>query len=129
MYQEPFSKTDDYLKMNYFIIGMKLADTYKYTDPCVNNIVGSLDSEAYFANHMYDHQKLMETGERTTYFQPYLNYTGAIAGPYSDSLPNCYSFLYSVYDYEGNRFKTFGSSWGNFFLAFLFNQMGNALAF
>ena len=55
VYQEPFSKTEDYLKMNYFIIGAKLADTYKYTDPCVNNIVGSLDSEAYFANHMYDH--------------------------------------------------------------------------
>ena len=88
MYKEPFSKTEDYLKMNYFIIGMKLADTYKYTDPCLNNIVGAADSSAYFENHMYDHEKLMETGERSTYFQPYLNYTGAIAGPYADSLPN-----------------------------------------
>jgi hypothetical protein len=129
VYKEPFSKTEDYLKMNYFIIGMKLADTYKFTDPCLNNVVGAADSSAYFENHMYDHEKLMETGERSTYFQPYLNYTGSIAGPYADSLPNCYNFAYSVYDYESNRFKTFGSSWGNFFLAFLFNQMGNALAF
>lgn len=68
IYKEPFSKTEDYLKMNYFIIGMKLADTYKFTDPCVNNIVGAADSDAYFENHMTDHMKLMETGERSTYF-------------------------------------------------------------
>ena len=68
VYKEPFSKTEDYLKMNYFIIGMKLADTYKYTDPCLNNVVGAADSSAYFENHMYDHEKLMETGERSTYF-------------------------------------------------------------
>jgi len=129
VYREPFSKTDDYLKLNYFIIGAKLADTYKFTDDCLNNIVGAADSDAYFENHMVDHRKLMETGERLTYFDPYLNYTGAIAGPYADSLPTCHNFLFSIYDYESARFKTFGSSWGNFFLAFLFNQMGNALAF
>lgn len=115
--------------MNYFILGLKLADTYRYTDVCLNNIVGAADSQAYFTNHMTDHKKKMETGELKTYFDPYLNITGAIAGPYADSLPTCYNFMLSVYDYEAARFKTFGSSWGNFFLAFLFNQMGNALAF
>lgn len=129
VYEEPFSRTDDYLKMNYFLIGMKLADTYKSTDDCFNNAVGAADSSAYFNNYMFDHEKFMENGTHTTYFLPYLNITGAIAGPYADSLPTCYNFTYSIYAYESDRFKTFGSSWGNFFLAFLFNQMGNALNF
>ena len=39
---------------------------------------------------------------------------------------SCYNFLYSVYSVEQARFLTFGNNWGNFFLAFLFNQMANA---
>lgn len=71
----------------------------------------------------------MENNEYDTLFLPYLNVTGAIFGPIADSLPSCYSFTYAVYEYELARFMTFESSWGNFFLAFLFNQMGNALNF
>ena len=64
-----------------------------------------------------------------TMWLPYLNATGAIFGPVADSLPSCYDFGSAVYTAESARFTTFGSSWGNFFLAFLFNQMGNALNF
>ena len=71
----------------------------------------------------------MVDGLETTYFKPYLNYTGVIGGPIADALPNCYNFFYSVYTIEDARFQTFNSNYGNFFLAFLFNQMGNALNF
>ena len=47
----------------------------------------------------------------------------------SEALPKCYDFADSIIEIETERFKTFESSWGNFFLAFLFNQMGNALTF
>lgn len=64
-----------------------------------------------------------------TYFEPYLNVTQVIAGPIADSLPNCYAFLYSIYSIEDTRFESFNKNWGDFFLAFLFNQMGHALTF
>lgn len=50
--EEPYSATEDYLKLNAFIIGLKLATTYEYSDACVNNIVGGLDGEAYYANNI-----------------------------------------------------------------------------
>ena len=37
--------------------------------------------------------------------------------------------LSSFYPYSFNDSGEFNSNWGNFFLAFLFNQMGNALNF
>lgn len=115
--------------MNYFLIGSKWADTYKNTDNCFNDAVGAADSSAYFNNFMFDFDKALANGTYSTYFLPYLNFTGAIAGPYADSLPNCYNFMYSIYTVESARYVTFDKSWGNFFLAFLFNQMGNALNF
>lgn len=72
---------------------------------------------------------MVANGTRSGFFQPYLNVSGIFAGPVSASLPTCYSFVYSFYLVESTRFTTFGSNWGNFFLAFLFNQMGNALVF
>ena len=128
--KEPFSTTENYLKFNSFIIGMKLTDTYgDNTDYCINDVVLAVDSRAYFDNNITVHRKEMESKLHDTLFLPYLNATGAVFGPVADSLPSCYSFVYDVYEYENARFMTFESSWGNFFLAFLFNQMGNALNF
>lgn len=59
VYETPFRLTEEYLKLNYFVLGLKLADTYKFTDACLNNLVGAADSQAYFANHMTDHASLM----------------------------------------------------------------------
>lgn len=42
---------------------------------------------------------------------------------------DCYKFGKSVVEKEQARWLAFDSNWGNFFLAFLFNQMGNALNF
>jgi hypothetical protein len=63
------------------------------------------------------------------WFHLYLNATGIAAGSMSDILPECYQFYKSARDYEADRWARFERSWGNFFLAFLFNQMGNALNF
>lgn len=109
---------------------MKLTDTYgENTDLCINDLVHAVDTRAYFNNNITLHRKEMESKLHDTLFLPYLNFTGAIFGPIADSLPSCYAFVYDVYEYENSRFMTFESSWGNFFLAFLFNQMGNALNF
>ena len=75
------------------------------------------------------HDDLMKQGLKSSYFEPYLNASGIVYGPIADALPNCYKFTYALYTVENDRFLTFNSNWGNFFLAFLFNQMGNALNF
>lgn len=71
----------------------------------------------------------MQNGTKLSFFEPYLNVTGTISGPIADSLPSCYNFLYSIYSVEDTRFQSFNQNWGDFFLAFLFNQMGHALTF
>jgi hypothetical protein len=128
--EEAFSTTENFLKMNSFIIGMKLTDTYGVnTDLCINDCIDAVDSRAYYTNNRTLHDKEMEEGVHETLFLPYLNATGAVFGPVADALPSCYDFTYDVYTYENSRFMAFNSNWGNFFLAFLFNQMGNALNF
>lgn len=107
--------------MNSFLVGLKLADTYEYTDSCINDVVLAIDSQAYFINNSTQHAELMVNGTESSYFLPYLNVTGAIYGPVSEALPNCWKFINSVSDVELARFRTFNSNWGNFFLAFLFN--------
>jgi hypothetical protein len=124
-----FSQSDDYLKVTSFIVGFKLADTYKYTDECINDIVSVIDDTTYFGNNVTLHEKAVEKGEKSTPFEPFLNMTGIIGGPVADALPTCFLFATDFYKVEQSRFLTFNSNWGNFFLAFLFNQMGNALNF
>lgn len=52
-----------------------------------------------------------------------------MAGNFSKIIPDCYRFGKSIYTYENTRWFAFNSNWGNFFLSFLFNLMGNALNF
>lgn len=129
MAETPFSQSDNYLKFNSFVVGGKFADNYEYTDECLNDVVRGIDSQAYFNNNMTLHDDLMKQGLKSSYFEPYLNASGIVYGPIADALPNCYKFTYALYTVENDRFLTFNSNWGNFFLAFLFNQMGNALNF
>jgi len=57
-----------------------------------------------------------------------LNFTGALGGNFADSLPNCYQFYDSIKTTEKERYDSF-EGWGDIMIAFLFNQMGNALEF
>jgi len=71
----------------------------------------------------------VENGTHNNYWEPYLNITGMIGGPIASALPNCYKFYKDGAKVEVERFRQFNNNWGDFFLAFLFNQMGNALNF
>lgn len=62
------------------------------------------------------------------FIHPLLNFTGLIGSNFADSLPNCYQFADSVKTVETTRYDSY-SGWGDIAIAFLFNQMGNALAF
>ena len=64
-----------------------------------------------------------------TEFNVALNFTGMMGGNMSAIVPDCYKFGKSIVNKETARWIAFDSNWGNFFLAFLFNQMGNALNF
>ena len=109
---------------------MKLADTYgENTDLCINDVIDAVDSKAYFTNNITQHEREIVDGLHETLFLPYLNATGVVFGPVAGALPSCYDFTYDLFVFERERFMTFNSNWGNFFLAFLFNQMGNALNF
>jgi len=57
-----------------------------------------------------------------------LNFTGLIGSNFATSLPYCYQFYTSVKTTETERFNSY-SGWGDIMIAFLFNQMGNALEF
>lgn len=57
-----------------------------------------------------------------------MNLTGAIGGHFADAVPNCYQFGVDVRETESERFNSY-DGWGDIIIAFLFNQMGNALEF
>ena len=124
-----FSESERYNWFNAFVIGMKLADDYLYVDECLDAVISTVDKRAEYSNFMTYHNLAMEVGNETTYYKPYLFVTEVLAENVAPSLDNCYDFLKDFSDRESERFDTFGSSWGDFFLAFLFNQMGNALNF
>lgn len=115
--------------MNSFIVGLKLEDTYTSTDVCITDIVLAIDGTAWLNNNRTVHEKMLANNTKSSLFEPFLNATGLVYGPVADALPNCFAFYTSFVEVETARFLTFNSNWGNFFLAFLFNQMGNALNF
>lgn len=106
-------------------MGLQLDDFYDFSDTCLNAVVFMIDDFAYFSNN----RTLVPQTPEETWFHMYLNATGLVAGPMSDIMPECYQFYKSIIEREGDRWARFDRSWGNFFLAFLFNQMGNALNF
>ena len=70
--------------MNAFLIGAKLADTYSYTDECVNAFVGTVDDCYYFKNNM---TLVNQEGSGENAFHLFLNITGLIGGPLADIFP------------------------------------------
>lgn len=123
--REPFTSTDRYLYMDSFFIGLKLDDFYDFSDSCIDAWVFTANDRAYFSNN----KTLVADDPEEFWLHPLLNFTGAMAGPMSDITPECYQFYKSVRETEADRWERFDKSWSNYFLAFLFNQMGNALNF
>jgi hypothetical protein len=113
------------LYVDAFFIGLKLDDFYDFSDTCLDAWVFTFDDKAYFANN----RTLSSDSDTEYWFHPWLNLTGAVAGPLSDIPPQCYQLYKSVKATEVERWERFDKSWSNFALAFLFNQMGNALNF
>ena len=55
-----------------------------------------------------------------------MNFTKLLAMNFADSLPNCYLFSESVWNFENLRWTSFDGSAGMFIEAFLFNIMASA---
>jgi len=47
----PFTQTDKYLKLDAFLIGLKLDDWYTNSTNCINSAVYTFDDKDYFANN------------------------------------------------------------------------------
>ncbi len=114
---EPFTETDKYNYFDAFFMGLQLSDFYDYSDECLNSWVFMIDDFAYLSNN----RTLVPQDAEENWFHTYLNITGLVAGSMSDILPECYQFYKSVVEREEERWARFDRSWGNFFLAFLFN--------
>jgi hypothetical protein len=119
----PFTSTDTYLKLDSFLIGLKLDDFYDYSTDCLDSSIYTIDDKDYFANN-----RTLRVQEGENWVHPLLNFTGALGGNFADALPNCYQFWDSVKTNEKERYDSF-DGWGDIMIAFLFNQMGNALEF
>lgn len=119
----PFTQTDNYLKLDAFLIGLKLDDWYLNSTNCLNSIIYTIDDWDYLTNNR---TLYLESNE--TWLNPWLNFTGMVGGPVAASLPFCYQFQKSIVETEKERFESY-NGWGEIMIAFLFNQMGNALEF
>lgn len=123
--RDPFTQTDEYNFVDAFFGGLKLEDFYEYSDDCLNSFIFMVDDIYYFDNNV----TLVERNATEGGFHMYLNLTHLIGGKASEIPPYCYKFMNSVYQVEESRWEAFEKDWGEFFLAFLFNLMGNALNF
>ena len=127
--EEPFSLTDTYDYAFQFKVGAKLDNNYDYVEECFDAWVLLFDDIAYYKNNVTYSEQMFANDTLNTWWFTYLNLTGIIFHPISDIIVDCYRFGESVYEYESDRFVQFNNDWGEFFLSFLFNQMGNALQF
>ena len=127
--KEAFRFTDAYQYALQFKIGTQLDNNYDHVDECFDAWVELLDDAAYYQNNVTLTTLEIENGTEDNWYLVYLNVTGIIFGPVSDIVVECYQFIDSVVEYEVARFNEFNNDWGDFFLAFLFQQMGNALEF
>lgn len=98
---------------------MDLDSYFDHASDCIDSLVYTIDDGYYLSNNIT---------LKTNWSDPLLNLSAMISGNFSDAVLNCFEFGYSTYIYELATSKSFGN-FGNWALAFLFNQMGNALAF
>lgn len=115
----PFTQTSRYLNLDSFFIGLALDELYMWSDQCLDSVVYFVDDWAYL--------KINRTAQ-PDFIHPLLNFTGMLGGDFSKAIPYCYQFVDDIYSVESERFASY-SSFGEIMIAFLFNQMGNALEF
>jgi hypothetical protein len=101
------------------VLGLELQSFYQHATECIDAVVYFIDDWAYLANNFT---------YRDVWYGPIVNFTGIISGNLSDASSNCYDFGISVYTVTKTSWSQF-TSVSDFMLAFLFNLMGNALAF
>ena len=109
--KSPFSTSDGYNNLQAFLLGLDLEAYFTYSSDCVGSTVYFLDDTTYLSNNVSDSSGVLG---------PFLNFTGMLAGNFSDSIVNCFQFSYSVLDTSYTGLTSF-SGIGNYFLAFLFN--------
>lgn len=84
-------------------------------------LVYTLDDYAYFQNNLTDYS-------RAAWEAPIMNLTRAMGGNFSYVPTYCYTMVEEMRENIHAKFDGFDTL-GDFFLAFLFNMMGNALRF
>jgi hypothetical protein len=100
-------------------LGLKLETTVPASADCVDSVVYTLDDWAYLKNNITDH---------VAWEAPVLNFTRLVGGNFSYVPYNCWLMLLEIGDNAETRYESFDTM-GDFFLAFLFNLMGNSLKF
>lgn len=111
----PYTQTDNYLKLDAFLIGLKLDDWYTNSTNCLNALISTVDDKDYLSRN-----RTLNKKEGGDWKGPFLNFTGLIGGNFATSLPYCFQFQDSVTVVERERYNSF-NGWGDIMVAFLFN--------
>jgi hypothetical protein len=89
--------------MNAFLIGAKLADTYDFTDECVEAFIGTVDDVYYYQNNR---TQVNQEGSGENMFHQFLNITGLI-GTMGDIFPECWQWGKDIERVEAARWLEF----------------------
>ena len=106
--------------MSNFILGLKLETEIASSGDCIDNIVYTIDDTIYLLNNITD-------VTWRTFEAPVMNASKAIGGNFSFIPLNCYQAGNSFVTKTVTKFQSFDGVISDFFLAFLYNLMGNAL--
>jgi hypothetical protein len=120
-YRIPFTASPYYDYLDNFLLGYKLETRVTSSGDCIDNVVYTLDDYSYFQNNLTDYS-------RNAWEAPIMNFTRAIGSNFSYVPLNCYIMLKEMGDNVQTKYESF-ETLGDFFLAFLFNLMGNSLKF
>ncbi len=120
-YKLPFTVTPYYDYLDNFLLGYRLETRVTSSSDCIEVLVYSFDDYSYFQNNITDYT-------RSAWEAPIMNFTRAMGGNFSYVPINCYLMVNEMRDNVQTKFESFDTL-GDFFLAFLFNMMGNALRF
>lgn len=118
---EPFSGTPYYDFLDSFLLGLQLETFFDHAKGCINSLVYTLDDYVYFNRNI--------SSPNAQWYDPVLNISQLLAGNFTNSWVECYQFGDNWYVDLEKRWNAFGNNFGNYTIAFVFNQMGNALAF
>ena len=105
-------------------MGLKLEDYFKAVEECLDAITYAIDDGCHFYNNYTS-----AAGTPQWFGDPLVNLTRMISTNVSEATNQCYLFGKDAYYYVLEVAIDFDNSIGDYLLAFLFNQMGNALAF